>query len=67
VLVRRFAISAILAYKKNVSPFCLQAAGTIKLFEYTLIAVRNTGSRGTWMGMGRILRCNPFSEGGFDR
>jgi len=35
--------------------------------EYTRRALRRHGVlRGLWMGAGRILRCNPFSRGGWD-
>jgi len=54
-----------LPHKKNVSPFCLLPVPS-KLFEYTLSRQKYGVMKGTWMGMGRILRCNPFSEGGFD-
>lgn len=35
--------------------------------EYTLIAISRHGAfKGVLMGACRILRCNPFCEGGFD-
>lgn len=35
--------------------------------EYTLEAVRVYGvPKGIWLGMKRILRCHPFSRGGWD-
>ena len=35
--------------------------------QYTYEAVEKYGvGRGSWMGFKRILRCNPFSKGGFD-
>ena len=35
--------------------------------EYTLIAISRHGAlKGILMGACRILRCNPYSEGGFD-
>jgi len=35
--------------------------------EYTKQAVEKYGAlRGTWLGVKRILRCQPFSKGGYD-
>ena len=35
--------------------------------EYTRKAVEKYGAiRGTWMGFKRIMRCQPFCEGGHD-
>mgnify|MGYP002866702493 FL=1 len=35
--------------------------------EYTYQAVDRFGViKGSWMGFKRILRCNPFSKGGYD-
>lgn len=35
--------------------------------RYTYEAVERFGSfRGSWMGFKRILRCNPWFEGGYD-
>ena len=35
--------------------------------EYMLDAVRKHGAAGgIWAGLRRLLRCHPFSEGGFD-
>lgn len=35
--------------------------------DYTIEAIQKHGSfRGIFMGIWRILRCNPFNKGGFD-
>jgi putative membrane protein insertion efficiency factor len=35
--------------------------------EYFILAVRQYGPfRGAWRGFGRICRCNPWSQGGYD-
>lgn len=55
-------------YKTLVSPFLPPSCR----FEptcsaYAAQAVEKYGAiRGTWMGFKRILRCQPFSKGGFD-
>jgi putative membrane protein insertion efficiency factor len=55
-------------YKMFLSPFFPPACR----FEpscsvYAMEAVEKYGAlRGTWMGIKRILRCQPFCEGGYD-
>ncbi|KRL92446.1 membrane protein insertion efficiency factor YidD [Limosilactobacillus ingluviei] len=34
--------------------------------EYMIQAVQRFGWRGVWLGVWRILRCQPFSKGGLD-
>lgn len=35
--------------------------------RYTAVCVERFGAaRGSWLGLRRILRCNPFNPGGFD-
>jgi len=55
-------------YKAIVSPFLPPACRfEPTCSEYTRQAVEKYGAaRGTWMGLKRILRCQPFCKGGFD-
>jgi putative membrane protein insertion efficiency factor len=68
VLPRRIAGGAIRAYQRFVSPMLPPSCKfSPSCSRYTLIAVRKHGVlKGTLMGAWRILRCNPFSKGGFD-
>ena len=55
-------------YKAAVSPF-LPAACRFEptCSEYARHAVEKYGvMRGTWIGLKRILRCQPFCKGGYD-
>lgn len=62
------------AYKYGVSPALHAVAGTTgacrfqpTCSEYAAIAVSEYGVlRGGWMALCRLLRCQPFSKGGFD-
>lgn len=61
-------LSLIRFYKKFISPLlppsCIY---TPTCSEYMYEAIQIHGVfRGTWMGTRRILRCNPFSKGGYD-
>lgn len=52
------AISPLLPAACRFEPSCSQ---------YTLIAIQRFGLvKGSFMGMGRISRCHPFHEGGYD-
>jgi uncharacterized protein len=55
-------------YKAVVSPFLPPACRfEPTCSEYARQAVEKYGaSRGTWMGLKRILRCQPFCKGGHD-
>ena len=66
--MKRLALLPIAAYQRWVSP----AFGRRCRFEptcsaYAAHAVRRFGFwRGSLMALWRLLRCNPFSHGGFD-
>jgi len=55
-------------YKAVVSPFLPPACRfEPTCSEYTKQAVQRYGAvKGTWMGVKRILRCQPFCKGGHD-
>jgi putative membrane protein insertion efficiency factor len=55
-------------YKAMVSPFIPPACRfEPTCSEYAKQAVEKYGAmRGTWMGIKRILRCQPFCKGGHD-
>jgi uncharacterized protein len=61
-------LSFLQLYKTLVSPFLPPACR----FEptcsaYMMQAVEKYGAlKGTWMGVKRILRCQPFCKGGYD-
>ncbi|HMS43684.1 MAG TPA: membrane protein insertion efficiency factor YidD [Pyrinomonadaceae bacterium] len=61
-------LSFISLYKTMISPFLPPSCR----FEptcstYAMEAVEKSGAiRGTWLGVKRILRCQPFSKGGYD-
>ena len=55
-------------YQKNISPwFGKKCKYYPTCSEYTKQAIEKYGVRkGTIKGIKRILRCNPFSKGGYD-
>jgi putative membrane protein insertion efficiency factor len=66
---RWILLAVIRVYQRVLSP--LNPPGTCRFYpscsHYTYQAIYRFGAlRGTVMGIGRILRCNPFNEGGFD-
>lgn len=66
--MRRWVLAAIRFYQKFVSPLL---GNNCRFYPtcsaYTYQAIEKYGvSRGSWMGIKRIVRCNPWNEGGFD-
>jgi putative membrane protein insertion efficiency factor len=55
-------------YKTFISPFLPPSCRfTPTCSEYTMQAVQKYGAiRGSWLGVKRICRCQPFCEGGHD-
>lgn len=61
-------IALVRFYRKFISPFTPPSCRySPTCSQYMLDAIQKHGSvLGTLMGVARILRCNPFVEGGFD-
>lgn len=62
-------LALIRVYQKVLSP--LNPPGTCRFYptcsHYTYQAIYRFGAiRGSWLGIKRIVRCNPFNEGGID-
>ena len=69
--MKKILIFIIKVYQKGISPFIQSKGINCKYYptcsEYTKQAIEKYGSlKGCFMGMKRILRCNPFSKGGYD-
>ena len=66
--MKYLVLSFLQLYKTLISPFLPPACR----FEptcstYAMEAVEKYGGiKGTWLGVKRILRCQPFSKGGYD-
>jgi len=62
------ALAMIRFYKRFISPALPPSCRfTPTCSEYTYFAIDKYGViRGTWLGMKRIARCNPFNPGGYD-
>jgi putative membrane protein insertion efficiency factor len=66
--MKRLLISVVRFYQKAISPH-LPASCRYHptCSQYALTALTRFGAlRGSWMAIKRILRCNPFSRGGYD-
>lgn len=66
--MKKIIISLIKFYRKNISPMSSPKCKYIPTCsQYALEAVEKYGTvKGVMMTCWRILRCNPFSKGGFD-
>ena len=67
-MIRRAILLLLLGYKRVLSPFIgrnCRYTPTCSMYAYD--SVKNFGViRGSFMALWRVLRCNPFSKGGFD-
>lgn len=69
--MKKILIFFINIYQKHISSLIYKGGIHCKFYptcsEYTKQAINKYGSiKGTWLGIKRILRCNPFSKGGYD-
>ena len=69
--MREIAIFLIKVYKKCLSPIFSFFGVHCKYYptcsEYAIQAIEKYGFfKGSYLGIKRILRCNPFSKGGYD-
>jgi putative membrane protein insertion efficiency factor len=66
--MRGIAIGLLRLYQKLISPWLPQACRfQPTCSSYAIDAVELYGvRRGGWMALRRLLRCHPFSAGGFD-
>jgi len=68
-IIGRFFINLIKFYRKYISP--LKGQPTCRFYptcsQYAIEAIEKYGPlKGSLLAMWRILRCNPFCEGGYD-
>lgn len=61
-------IAMIVFYRRHISPFTLPSCKyTPTCSRYAMDAVRRYGVlKGSWLAAWRVLRCNPFTKGGYD-
>lgn len=68
----RLASALLAAWKRGLSPLVhifvtSQCKYLPTCSEYAYVAVvRHGWLRGSWLALGRVLRCNPWSHGGHD-
>ena len=69
--MKKVSMFLINVYQKFISPIFTHLGSHCKYYptcsEYTKQAIKKYGVfKGVLMGICRILRCNPFSKGGYD-
>lgn len=69
--MKNFFLKLIYFYKKLISPLFQSKGVHCKFYptcsEYTKQAIEKYGCiKGTFKGFVRIMKCNPFSKGGYD-
>lgn len=71
MIIRKFLILLINIYKKTLSPIISFLGFNCKYYptcsEYSKQAIEKYGViKGCFFSLKRILKCNPFSKGGYD-
>lgn len=69
--MKKLLIWLIEKYQKYISAWLKSKNINCKFYptcsEYTKQAINKYGAiKGSWLGIKRILKCNPFSKGGYD-
>ena len=69
--MKKILIFLLKKYKKHISPFLESKGIKCKYYptcsEYMRQAITKYGAvKGFFLGIKRILKCNPFSKGGYD-
>lgn len=69
--MKKILLFLIKKYQKHISPMNLHYGIKCKYFptcsEYTRQAIEKYGAiKGSYLGIKRIIKCNPFSKGGSD-
>ncbi len=67
-MIRRAAVAVLEAYKKHISPYIPKGCRySPSCSEYAAEAISKYGVlRGGSKAIWRVLKCNPFSRGGYD-
>ena len=67
-MFRRLLIAPIKVYQRVISPLLPAACiYTPTCSQYAVEAIERYGvSKGSWLAIRRIIRCNPFHGGGYD-
>ena len=69
--MKKILIKLIKVYQREISPILSQKGTACKFrptcSEYAIDAIEKYGAfKGSMMALWRIIRCNPFSNGGYD-
>ena len=67
-MIKRLFIALIRFYKKAISPYRQNCCIFVpSCSQYAIEAIEKYGAlKGGWLTFKRLLRCNPFSKGGYD-